>query len=288
MNKIKIIKLLLSIFISGLFLYFFQRVVGFDKILSFFQLLTFQQLILAFVFYIFSYIARTYRWQYTLSIKNFYKLFKLTVFNTFFNIILPFRTGEISFFYMLKKEGVHIAESTMSFIITRFFDGISLIGIFLLAYFIYNGFLFLGILAFILVPFSFIILPVVLKFIKHEKVKEYNRNMINFKNVVMVYLLSVLTVILKFSAFYIILPKESGLNILQSFLASSLADLTTVLPIHGIAGIGTYETGYAGILIFLGTLREIALLSAFLVHTFIITSSSLLATTLYLLNIKKI
>ena len=287
MDKIKTLKLLVSIFITFAFFYFFQKIVGFDKLLDFFRFLTFKQIFLAFILYIFSYVVRTVRWSYTLSIKDFFKLFKLTVYNTFFNIVLPFRTGEISFFYMLKKENIHIAESTMSFIITRFFDGISLLSLFFLAYFTYTNRFILGVISFILLPFSFLILLFLFKFIKHEKIKNYNQSMINFKSVFMVYFLSVLTLIFKFSAFYIILPKEANLDFLQSILASSLADLTTVLPVHGIAGIGTYETGYVGILIYLSVPKDTALLSAFLVHTFILTSSSFLAIFVYIFKMFK-
>ncbi|MGC9119909.1 MAG: lysylphosphatidylglycerol synthase transmembrane domain-containing protein [Sulfurihydrogenibium sp.] len=288
MNKTKLLKLFISALVTVLFFYFFQRIVGFDKVLKFFSLLTLNQILAAFVLYLISYIARTVRWQYTLSIKDFYKLFKLTVYNTFFNIILPFRTGEVSFFYMLKKENIHIVESTMSFIITRFFDGISLLGLFLWAYLTYKGFYILGILAFIFLPFSFFVLLIIFRFIKHEKVKEYYKGMVNFRNIVMVYALSILTWLFKFSAFYIILPKETKITLLESVMASSLADLTTVLPIHGLAGIGTYETGYISILIFLNVPKEVAFLSAFLVHMFIIVSSSFIAATLYLVNFKKI
>ena len=288
MNKTKLLKLFISALVTVLFFYFFQRIVGFDKVLKFFSLLTLNQILAAFVLYLISYIARTVRWQYTLSIKDFYKLFKLTVYNTFFNIILPFRTGEVSFFYMLKKENIHIVESTMSFIITRFFDGISLLGLFLWAYLTYKGFYILGILAFIFLPFSFFVLLIIFRFIKHEKVKEYYKGMVNFRNIVMVYALSILTWLFKFSAFYIILPKETKITLLESVMASSLADLTTVLPIHGLAGIGTYETGYISILIFLNVPKEVAFLSAFLVHMFIIVSSSFIAATLYLINFKKI
>ncbi|PMP62576.1 MAG: lysylphosphatidylglycerol synthetase family protein [Sulfurihydrogenibium sp.] len=288
MNKTKLLKLFISALVTVLFFYFFQRIVGFDKVLKFFSLLTLNQILAAFVLYLISYIARTVRWQYTLSIKDFYKLFKLTVYNTFFNIILPFRTGEVSFFYMLKKENIHIVESTMSFIITRFFDGISLLGLFLWAYLTYKGFYILGILAFIFLPFSFLFLLIVFRFIKHEKVKEYYKVMVNFRNIVMVYALSILTWLFKFSAFYIILPKETKITLLESVMASSLADLTTVLPIHGLAGIGTYETGYISILIFLNVPKEVAFLSAFLVHMFIIVSSSFIAATLYLISFKKI
>ncbi|MGC9189025.1 MAG: lysylphosphatidylglycerol synthase transmembrane domain-containing protein [Sulfurihydrogenibium sp.] len=288
MNKTKLLKLFISALVTVLFFYFFQRIVGFDKVLKFFSLLTLNQILAAFVLYLISYVARTVRWQYTLSIKDFYKLFKLTVYNTFFNIILPFRTGEVSFFYMLKKENIHIVESTMSFIITRFFDGISLLGLFLWAYLTYKGFYILGILAFIVSPFSFFVLLIVFRFIKHEKVKEYYKGMVNFRNIVMVYALSILTWLFKFSAFYIILPKETKITLLESVMASSLADLTTVLPIHGLAGIGTYETGYISILIFLNVPKEVAFLSAFLVHMFIIVSSSFIAAILYLVNFKKI
>ncbi len=276
MNIKKINKLILSLLITFLFLYYVFYKVGFFSVYDLFIKVSPISVIIAFILYLLSYITRTFRWSLTLDIKDFRKLFKLTVYNTFFNIILPFRTGEVSFFYILKKEGVHIVDSTMSFVVTRIFDGLSLLAIFALSYFIFIGEKFIGIGLFFLIPFSFYLIVFLLKFIKHEKFKFYTDSKLRFVNLSQVYLLSVITLIFKFFAFYFILPKEVNINLFQSILASSTADLTTVLPVHGIAGIGTYEAGYSGILILLNVSYNLSISLSILVHTFILLSSSVL------------
>lgn len=276
MNIKKINKLILSLLITFLFLYYVFYKVGFFSVYELFIKVSPISVIIAFILYLLSYITRTFRWSLTLDIKDFRKLFKLTVYNTFFNIILPFRTGEVSFFYILKKEGVHIVDSTMSFVVTRIFDGLSLLAIFALSYFIFIGEKFIGIGLFFLIPFSFYLIVFLLKFIKHEKFKFYTDSKLRFVNLSQVYLLSVITLIFKFFAFYFILPKEVNINLFQSILASSTADLTTVLPVHGIAGIGTYEAGYSGILILLNISYNLSISLSILVHTFILLSSSVL------------
>lgn len=135
-----------------------------------------------------------------------------------------------------------------------------------------------------MIPFSFYLLIFVIKFIKHEKFKLYTDSKLKFTNLLQVYFLSIVTLIFKFSAFYFILPKEVNINIFQSILASSSADLTTVLPIHGIAGIGTYEAGYSGILILLNIPYNLSISLSILVHTFILLSSSILFLFTYIFS----
>ena len=275
MDKKKFVNLIFSASITVIFIVLFEKYVGFDKFFSIFKQITINQFLIAFFFYFLSYLVRTYRWSFTLDIKDFSKLFKLTVYNTFFNIVLPFRTGEVSFFLLLKKEGVHLVDSTMSFLTTRIFDGLGLIAVFVFSYLTFQGFFYLGLLSFLTIPFTFYIFILLLQFIKHEKVKSYNKDKFKFSNLVYIYLLSVLTFVLKFIAFYFIIPNQINISFFQTILASSVADLTTVLPIHGIAGIGSYESGYAGSLIFLfGIDKNIALLLSFLVHMFILFSCS--------------
>jgi len=282
---VKVLKFLISITITILFLYFLDKYVGFENIKKFFNDLSIFNISIAFLFYLISYIIRSYRWSFTLDIKDFKKLFHITAINTFFNIILPFRTGEFSFFYMLKKENIHISDITMSFITTRAFDGIGLIAILLFSYFLYIGNILFSFLSLILLPFLFYIFIFILSFIKHEKVKEFNNKRFNFLNLAVIYLLSILTFLFKFIAFYFVLPESLNINIIQSFIASSGGDLTTVLPIHGIAGIGSYETGYAGILIILLNIdKNLAFIASLFAHIFIILSSSIIAFISYLLK----
>lgn len=280
-DRKRTVQLLISGVITIGFLYFFDRFIGFDRLITLFRNITLQQFLLAFALYLVSYFIRTLRWSISLDLKDLKKLFKLTVFNTFFNIILPFRVGEFSFFYMLKKEGLSLGHTTMSFITTRLFDGIGIVSIFLFFYFLYLDNPMLGLSAIILSPLIFFPVATVMKKIKHQEVLNY-QSKLTFKNTIGIYILTIMTLVFKFFAFYIILFPLTGLSVSLSFLAFSTADLTTVLPIHGIAGIGTYESGFAGIAVILGAEKDSAFLSAALVHIFIIFSSSLIALITYL------
>jgi len=281
---VKFFELFVSILISIGFVYLFYKIIGFDTFLRFLKEVSLTNIFVAFSLYFASYLTRAYRWKITLEIKDFLKLFKITAFNTVFNIFLPFRTGEFSFFYMLKKENISFKDSAISFFFVRLFDLIALLTVFFTAFFIYKGFYPLAILVFIVAPFSIYILKMVIKYLKFKKLKEFNKEVLDLKNVLTLYILSVATFLLKFTGFYLVLPKGINLSYVKSILASAGGDLTTILPIHGIAGIGTYEAGFAGILMFFGVDRELALLSAVFVHLFILVGSALVGLIAFLIK----
>ncbi len=279
---LKIFELFISIAVSVGFVYLFYVVIGFDVFLKFLTEISLINIAIAFVFYVFSYITRTYRWKITLSIKDFKKLFKITSFNTVFNIFLPFRTGEFSFFYMLKKENIPFSESAVSFFTVRIFDAISLFAVFGASFLILKGYYIFAVLLVFLMPFSFYILKGIVHITNIEKLKTFSKETLHLKNLLILYGLSILTFVSKFTGFFFVLPKNLNLSFLESFFASSAGDLTTVLPIHGIAGIGTYEGGFAGVLIFLGIDKETALLASVFVHIFILLGAALVAGFSYL------
>jgi len=275
-NKRKIFELSLSLLITFCFVYLFYKVIGFKNFVKFFDSISFINLILAFFLYVLSYILRALRWKLTLPIKDFFKLFKLTVYNTVFNIFLPFRTGEISFFYILKNEGVEISKSAVSFFTVRIFDAYSLIVLFVFSFLVIFN-IFLGI-AFILLSFlGIIFLRLISKFIKYEKFRQFREDVLDIKNVIILFVFSVFTLIFKFTAFYLVIPKEINLDYFTALFACASGDLTTILPIHGIAGIGTYEGGFAGILILLGIDTTLAVSASVFVHLFMLVSSAILA-----------
>lgn len=281
-KAIKIFELLVSLTVTFGFVYLFYKVIGFGKFIRFFSEINPINILTAFILYTGSYITRAFRWKIVLSLKEFKKLFKITAFNTVFNIFLPFRTGELSFFYMLKKENIPFSESAVSFFSVRVFDAISLFSLFGITLFLFLNKPVLSIIVFISAPFSFFIFQFLLRYIKHEKVQEFEKTTLNFKNISVLYLLSIFTFFLKFTAFYLVLPKGIKLSFVESFLASSAGDITTILPIHGIAGIGTYEGGFAGILILLGIDKQTALLSSVFVHIFMLVGAALIAGFSYL------
>lgn len=281
-KAVKIFELFVSIAISAGFIYLFYRVIGFDKFVQFFKEINPVNIFIAFVLYVGSYLTRTFRWKLTLSINQFKKLFKITAFNTVFNIFMPFRTGELSFFYMLKKENIPISESAVSFVSVRIFDALSLFAVFGMSFFLFKGMPLLAILVIILMSLAAFVLKFLVSFIKHEKIKAFHDTKLTPKNIMVLYVLSVLTFILKFTAFYLVLPSGVDLSFVEAFFAASAGDLTTILPIHGIAGIGTYEGGYAGLLILFGIDKETALLSSVFVHLFMLMGAAVVAAFCYL------
>jgi len=177
LNKkgIKIFELLVSLAITFGFLYLFYKVIGIGQFLRFFLEINPLSILTAFILYTGSYVTRAFRWKIVLSIKQFKKLFKITAFNTVFNIFLPFRTGELSFFYMLKKENIPLSETAVSFFSVRIFDAISLFSVFGVSFFLFMGNPLLSILVFLIAPFSFFGFQVLLRLIKHEKVQEFEK-----------------------------------------------------------------------------------------------------------------
>jgi uncharacterized membrane protein YbhN (UPF0104 family) len=279
---IKIFELTVSILVTVGFLYLFYAVIGFDTFFKFLKEISPENILLAFSLYVFSYITRAYRWKITLNINDFKKLFKITSFNTVFNIFLPFRTGELSFFYMLKKENIPFSESAVSFFTVRIFDAVSLFTVFGASFLLLKGYSLLAVLLLVCMPLFFYILKWGVALTGIEKLKNFSKETLHFKNLLVLYILSILTFVSKFTGFYFVLPKGLNLSFTESFFASSAGDLTTVLPIHGIAGIGTYEGGFAGVLIFLGIEKETALLASVFVHIFILLGAALVAGFSYI------
>ncbi|WP_457643114.1 lysylphosphatidylglycerol synthase transmembrane domain-containing protein [Persephonella sp.] len=276
-KHLKYFELAVSVAVSIGFIYLFYIVIGFDKFLSFFSQIQPTNLLIAFLLYLISYITRAFRWKLTLSIQDFGKLFKITAYNTVFNIFLPFRTGELSFFYLLKKENIPFSESAVSFISVRIFDALSLVAVFASAFFMFKGSWLFAVAVILLMPAVAYLLRYAAGFIKHEKVSAFHSTKLTVKNVAVLYVLSVVTFVVKFTAFYLVLPSGIELSFVQAFFAAAAGDLTTILPIHGVAGIGTYEGGYAGILILFGVDKEKALLASVFTHIFMLMGAALIA-----------
>ncbi len=279
---IKLFEGLLSLGISAGFIYLFYKVIGFQTFLTFIKEISFINISLAFFLYLLSYITRAFRWKITLRVKDFKKLFKITAFNTVFNIFLPFRTGEFSFFYMLKKENVPFSETAISFITVRIFDGISLLALFFSSFLLLKGYPAYSFLVILLMPVLIFLIKHLSSFIKVEKLREFSKETLHLKNLLTLYLLSLATFFLKFTGFFFVLPENINLSFIEGFFASCGGDLTTILPIHGIAGIGTYEGGFAGVLIFLGVDKDTALLSSVFVHLFILLGAGIIAGFCYI------
>jgi uncharacterized protein (TIRG00374 family) len=259
-------------------------------------------LVFGFGLYLCSYIFRTCRFYILLDKEiNVKDLFYVVCVHNLVNNILPARTGELSYVYMLKKlHSRSMSEGIASLTVVRFFDLITIFFLFFISVsriqiksqIITNSlwfvtlFMSIVVLLFLSLFFygdrsisgikkilrilglgnkkSFVYLSHILEEItkSFEKIKSF-RKIIFFELMVLSF-----GAWLSLYLFNYILIKT--LNIDLDFptviFSTSFAVFTTVLPIQGIGGFGTLEGGWSAGLIAAGLKSEVAICSAFIFH----------------------
>ena len=250
--------------------------------------LSISYIFIALLLYTFTYYLRAKRFAVFFPGIKTVDLAAVMAVHTFFNNILPFRSGEASFPIILKKlfniDGV---ISSAALVVVRLFDLLSLSIIFTLVT--------LGVavedrrfLAVSLFLSGTILLIMVagFKFLKILKKRFSFASTLFFffsefksvKNFGLVFLYSLLSWLTKFAAFYFVMKAGSlKFNFFQTTFAATFGELTTVLPLHSIGGFGTYEAGLVGGFALLGFKGGYALTVAFYFHLLLLLMSGILA-----------
>jgi len=263
-------------------------------------------LIAGFFLYTCSYYLRAWRFHILLnkevSIKD---LFTITCVHNMMNNLLPARTGELTYIYLLKtRQQRTTGEGLATLIIARIFD-FMVISIFFLVLFLFiyhftsnitplaiAGTVFLFSMVFLLFGLLFYG-NVFLKILKNfscyfnckkfpagdyilKKSEETIKCFEKFKNGKINMHISIITLslgiwALSYSLFYLIaLSMNIQSGVVQILFASSFAVFSTVLPIQGIGGFGTMEGGWALGFILMGITKEVSISTGFGFHLIIL------------------
>ncbi|WP_448588363.1 lysylphosphatidylglycerol synthase domain-containing protein [Thermocrinis sp.] len=262
----KLFPLILSLAFLILLFYYLPP----EEILSFLRLITIESFLLASFFYGLSHLTRSIRWKILLEDLSLFQTFLINSANVFLNNLLPARTGELSWFYYSKRMGVELKKSLGVFLLGRLLDLLGLVVVFLFLYALQSGriefYLVSGL--FVLLPFFFV------KFMKTS-----------ITSTAFAYLLSGLSVILKFSSLVVLMDAEPSVGL---FLSFSGGELSSVLPIHTFGGFGTYELSFSLPQKLLSEPLKDLLQMAFVFHVFLLLSSALYGLpSVYLLHRKK-
>ena len=245
-------------------------------------------LLLSLILYTFTYYFRAKRFTLFFPRIRTIDLSAVMAVHTFFNNLLPFRSGEASFPIILKKMfGVEGVISSAALLVVRLFDLLSLSLLFTLStLFISLHERKLVFISLFLTFFILILLFLGFKFLKKLKVKFSTASLLflffsEFKsgrNLLLTFVYSIINWSLKFLSFYFILKAaDLRINLFQTVFVATFGELTTVLPIHSIGGFGTYEAGLVGGFALLGMKGSYALTVAFYFHLLLFTMSALLA-----------
>jgi len=261
-------------------------------------------LVAGFLLYACSYFFRALRFRILLNGEvGMRDLFNIVCVHNVMNNLLPARTGELSYVYLLKRLHARpVGEGIATLVVARVFDSIVIIFLLLTTGFFVQGIpavandflwiIFLLLLVFmilliVLVPFGRRAMQVIEKLLNYcrltttklgdyvlrkgyEVVDSFERIDV-WKRSIPTFIISVSTGLVNFGALYLILlGMDISLPIQNLIFGAAFILLASVLPIHGIAGFGTTEAIWTLVYIPLGMTLNDAIISGFGYHIIIL------------------
>ncbi|NQU98257.1 flippase-like domain-containing protein [Candidatus Woesearchaeota archaeon] len=266
-------KFIFGSLITIIILYFLLKDIPFNTFIVLAEKITVQVLFITFFTYLLMNLARAMRIKKIFPSIKFSKLANIVFIHNMINNILPFRIGEFSYIYMIKKEKSS-SQAISSLMILRITD---LIGVFLifscsLLFIPLNdtitklfGYILLIVIASVVFIFGFAKINLLkFKIIKdvRQSLKKYTPRKISLLTVD-----SLIIWVLSFLFYYFfIIALGIELSFFQVVVAAVLIIFSTILPISGIGGFGTTELAWTiGLMIF-GVEKNIAIMSGLLIH----------------------
>lgn len=246
-------------------------------------------------------------------------LFKISTVHAMMNKLLPARTGEISYIFLLKKEKIGLGESTATLMVMRILELIILLFAFLtslvllkarIAYNALGAYYALSFVSVLLLIFLSLLLVLHGRFLIFlerildrgrisnnrlavflgRKSKEFRESMrvVHYRKYgISISMYTILITLLLYLSLYCLFL---GLNIRlrpdELVFIVSIPWFIESLPIHSFGGFGTTEGGYTLAFIMLGKPMEFGIISGFNIHviTFLFTISMGLWGTVLLLR----
>ncbi|MBD3184145.1 UPF0104 family protein [Candidatus Poribacteria bacterium] len=260
---------------------------GWVTFLKAWQRLSPAAVVIALVLIFITYFLRTVRFYYYFypEMRGRFRLcLCLFLTHNFFNSILPMRSGEIAFPILMKRWfSISMGRSVPGLLWFRFIDlhTLLILSIFAVLY----GY----VVTFYGIPLMFllILLPVgfylsrgiISNFIGDSEFRLWVivKKLVNGipstpKVFTMTWILTVTNWVAKLSVFSWLINQFTRLTFHKSLFAGLVGEFTSVLPIHGLAGAGTYETGVAAPLKAYGVSLENSVQAAVNLHLFILSA----------------
>ncbi len=242
--------------IYGLFIEYFW---GWNSVLAQWADLGWGLTLLAVSLLIITYFIRTHRigdYFRPRTDGQFLRLYRLTQMHNLFNIMLPFRVGEASFPVLMRAQfGITLAEGTAALLMMRLFDLHALASVGLLGLALAAPFKALALLLWA----GFLALPLIVAALRHRLLAVAEALLpIGFAGFVdrlraglprnraaflRVWFLTIANWLLKIAIIGWIFSAFSGQDFTPALGGALGGELSSVLPVHGPGGVGTYPGG---------------------------------------------
>jgi hypothetical protein len=215
---------------------------------------------------------------------------RLTLLHNLFNNLLPMRTGEAAFPLLMKRYfGESLTASTASLLWLRVLDLAALLSISLSVMLAAGTLSGTSRLLVATALFGTVVTVLALPSLRHagHSLSRREDRVSRLLGTVLVHLpasrlrytrivlSTVVTWAAKLAAFLWLAMLFTGLPAAQAMLGVAAGELSSVLPVHGLAGAGTYEGAMVGALVLSGAAHEPALVAAVNLHVFVLGVSVL-------------
>jgi len=288
----KKIKIITGIIIALIFIVFVEKYFGWSNIVASWNRLTPSAILISLAIIFFSY------WLRSLRLYDYFKnddrlnlpgTFRIMLLHNFFNNFIPMRAGEASFPILMQRYfAVPLAKSGPALVWFRILDlhTLCFIG------FIMFGKYYIGASLTMLLALPVLFLPYFLQIFNQAILIILSRR--NQDNSLVAFLMTMLrnfpsdmgqfyrswfwTVInwlVKLSIFSWLLIQFIEIDYVSAWVGAIAGDLTSVLPVHGFAGAGTYEAGIVAALIPFKIDAASALSGAINLHLFLLGATIL-------------
>lgn len=286
-----IINLILSLSIFVAFVVWIESAFQWSTILSMWKHLPISLTAIAFSLFSISYLLRSVRlwicFDELRGISGIVISIKVMFIHNFFNNLLPMRTGEAAFPLLLKKQaGIEFSRSLPALLVFRFLD---LMFLLIVASFVVVGDLYLPLR--MLLAMAVFLVPFVLWLLHHRLKMEIAKQQGRISDLLLklisgiperfsvfcqVYFWTIMNWSIKLLLFAFMLQQFADIPYTSALLGSMTGELSSVLPIHGFAGAGTYETGIAFGLVVHGISLSQAVIAGTNLHLFILSTTIVL------------
>lgn len=258
---------------------------------------------------------KTLRYSVMLNGSGFMNLFIASSFHNFFNMILPARTGELTFIYYTKKIcGVDVAKGIHTLLIARIFDFIVISAIFITALLLYYGtgasplllgigavFFIVSVLIMINLKYLVIIIlsltrgaavrigiienAIVKKIVEKLQMLVEEFKTFSTRGILLKLTVTSLFIWMSLYLLFYVTVRAFGIPIdfVRSIIGSTGGVLTNVLPINSFGSFGTLEAGWTGGFMIVGLTQHDAIITGFGSHIIDFGASIVLALICILL-----
>lgn len=297
-------KILAGVVIALIFIALVEKYYGWPALLKPWQQLSYSNIAISLTIVFFSYWLRALRvfdyfrgHQQTNQKIKLMSTFRIMLLHNFFNNFIPMRAGEASFPILMQRYyAIPLSRSGPALAWFRLLDLHTLL---LLGLIIFGKY-FLGTTITMVLAIPFLLLPIFIQkfnqaaliFLsrRHNSQNKNQENRSKFRSLVITILQNfprdnnqfyrswcwtLLNWLVKISVFSWVLIQFIDINYLVAWIGVIAGDLTSVLPVHGFAGAGTYEAGVIAAMLPFGVNATDGLLGAVNLHLFLLGATIL-------------